>query len=125
MSLEQIAQSLGLPGLLILVWYLLEIQKGKRAEKSDEAKNKIEEAKVAALTLGFQTINTKIDTHERAEFAHHATTREAIVSMHTAMANQFEFTPPPQEAPLPPTRKETPPKGTYFHGRAGTKGGDR
>lgn len=120
MSLEEFAKTLGLPGLFVLVWYLLEIQKGRRAEKADEAKNKIEEAKVQALTIGFQSINTKIDTHERAEFEHHAKTREAVSAMHTAMANQFDFTPPPQEMPKKPA---TPPKGTYYIGRAGTKGG--
>ena len=120
MTFDDIARNFGLPGLLILVWYLLEIQKGRRAEKADEARNKIEEQKVVAMTVGFQSLNSKIDDHQAAEFEHHARVRETIAGMHTAFATQFDLTPPPQE---PPRKPVTPARGTYFLGRAGTKGG--
>lgn len=134
MTFDEIVKTLGLPGLLILVWYLLELQKAKRAEKADEAKSKLEEQrlkiedqKIAAMTAGFQALIAKLDGHQHDEFEHHAQTREAIVAMHVAMANQFDFTPPPQEPPKPPPKKfPTPPQGTtYSYGRPGTKGGDR
>jgi len=123
MSLEQFATSLGLPGLLILVWYLLEIQKGRRAEKVDDARAKLEDRKIEAMTLGFTALNTQLDTHERAEFEHHAKTREVIVSLHAAIANQFDMTPPPHEPPK--QTRNTPGRGTEYHHRAGTKGGER
>lgn len=126
MSVEEFAKTLGLPGLLVLVWYLLEIQRGRRAEKADEAKNKIEERKIDALTVGFQTLSGKIDTHQRDEFEHHATTREAIVGLHTSFANQFDLTPPPREPPELPRAKpsrNTPARGTEYFQRPRTKGG--
>lgn len=122
MSIEEFAKTLGLPGLLVLVWYLLEIQRGRRAEKVEDAKAKLEEKKIDALTTGFHALAAKIDDHQRDEFEHHAKTREAIAGLHASFANQFDLTPPPREPPVKPVRK-TPPRGSeYFH-RPGTKGG--
>jgi hypothetical protein len=135
MDAEKIATLFGLPGLIIAVWYLLETQKNKRLEKESESKAKarereadLEEKKIAAMTTAFQSLNTKIEEHQRDEFEHHAQTREAIVGLHTSFANQFDLTPPPQlAAPVPeplPARKQgradTPGRGTYFM-RPGTK----
>lgn len=122
MSLEEIVKTLGLPGLLICVWYLLEIQKGRRAEKSDDAKAKLEDKKIDALTVGFQALAAKIDDHQRDEFEHHAKTREAIAGLHASFANQFDLTPPPREPPAKPSRN-TPARGTEYFMRPSTKGG--
>jgi hypothetical protein len=131
-SLDEVAKSLGIPGIMLCFWYLLELRKDRRAEKAEDAKNKLEarrleleEARIQAMTAGFQLLAAKIDEHQRDEFEHHATTREAIVGLHTSLANHFDLTPPPQEPPKP-RRGGTPPKGVessgyHFH-RPGTKG---
>jgi hypothetical protein len=78
MDLEKVAYSFGLPGLLIFIWYLLERQKNIRLEKSDEAKLKIEDKKVDALTIGFQSLSGKIDAHAVTDIKSHSELFEKV-----------------------------------------------
>lgn len=81
MSIEQLATSFGLPGFLVLVWYLLETAKGKRQEKAETERNQIEKDKVAAMTVGFQSIGSKLDEHTKVDLAHHAKVAESIAKL--------------------------------------------
>ena len=71
MEISEFAKSLGVPGLLIGVWYLLELAKNKRQEKADERHAAIEQAKVAAMAQGFTILLEKIDEHMRTDLQSH------------------------------------------------------
>lgn len=61
MNLEEFAKTLGLPGLVVLVWYLLEVRRSK-----------VEEAKVVAMGEGFRSLSAQITAHQRADLESHA-----------------------------------------------------
>ena len=64
MNLEEFAMKFGLPGLLILVWYLIERIRLNRHYAS-------EDKKTDALTAGFTSLGSKLDTHARADIESH------------------------------------------------------
>lgn len=61
MNLEEFAKTLGLPGLVVLVWYLLEVRRSK-----------VEEAKVVAMGEGFRALSAQISAHQTADLESHA-----------------------------------------------------
>lgn len=61
MNLEEFARTLGLPGLVVLVWYMLEVRRSK-----------VEEAKVVAMGEGFRSLSAQIAAHQRADLESHA-----------------------------------------------------
>lgn len=61
MSVDEFAKTLGLPGLVVLVWYLLEVRRSK-----------VEEAKVVAMGEGFRSLSGQIQAHETADLKSHA-----------------------------------------------------
>ena len=61
MNIEEFAKTLGLPGLVVLVWYLLEVRRSK-----------VEEAKVVAMGEGFKALSAQIAAHQRADLESHA-----------------------------------------------------
>lgn len=92
LDLEKFAYSFGLPGLLIVAWYLIEQAKGRRSEKAEEAKSKLEEKRMAnehelagrkldiedkkasAMMLGFQSLtgmHATLEEHTRVDLEHH------------------------------------------------------
>lgn len=71
MQLEQLALQLGLAGFLVLVWYRLELIRIKNHAVT-------EDKKTAALTVGFQSLGGKIDTHTSADLESHARLLESV-----------------------------------------------
>lgn len=67
MNLEEFAKTLGLPGLIVLVWYLLEVRRSK-----------VEEAKVVAMGEGFRALSSQIQAHETADLRSHAEMATAL-----------------------------------------------
>lgn len=78
MSVEQFATSLGLPGLLILVWFLLQKARDERQAKLDEQKLTIEEKRVdamfemsKAMATGFTSLVQLVATNHSADIESH------------------------------------------------------
>ena len=124
MDLMEFAKSLGFPGLIVLVWFLLEQQKGRRAEKVEERKLAIEERKAEALTVGFTSLAGKIDAHQLADMQSHKEMSSSIARLEGKLDTIHEFTPVNQ--PIP---RKTPaqgiPSGDYMYTRPKTQGGGR
>ncbi len=115
MDIEKALTAFGLPGVLVLVWYLLQVAKGKRDEKEADIKAKleekrlaVEEAKVAAMTVGFQSLGSKLDHHTTVDLAHHAKVAESIAKLDgkiDGVLDQADRFTPVQSVPL--SRKES------------------
>lgn len=69
--MEQVALQLGLAGLIVLVWYRLERARITATSLTDQQRTE-------ALTIGFQSIGGKIDTHTAADLESHAQLKEQI-----------------------------------------------
>jgi hypothetical protein len=82
----EIAKVLGLPGLVVMVWYLIERDRTKNAAKA-------ESERTTALTVGFQSLHGKLDDHARDEGDRHAETREAIVDLRARFDILHDLTP--------------------------------
>lgn len=106
MSLEQLATNFGLPGFLILIWYLLERARMARSDKTEQDKLVIENRKVDAMTIGFQTLGAGLVNVEKS-----VVRLDAKVDTLIDMGDRF--TPPPQEVPRKP---RTPAQGTPLAG---------
>lgn len=71
MSFEQVALQLGLAGVIVMVWYRLEMARLNRQAIT-------EDKKTAALTVGFQSLGNRIDHHTTADLASHAQLLEQV-----------------------------------------------
>jgi hypothetical protein len=78
MNLEEFAKTLGLPGLVVLVWYLLEVRRAKAFEIIEARRSDVEEAKVTAMGEGFRSLSTQIQAHETADLRSHAEMATAL-----------------------------------------------
>jgi hypothetical protein len=62
----------GFAGLLILVYFLLQRDRDKRAAALDQQKLTIEEKKAEAMTAGFTSLARKIDDHHTSDLEAHS-----------------------------------------------------
>jgi hypothetical protein len=116
MSIEEIAKHFGLPGFMLFIWYLYGRAQNARLEKAEEKRMEIEEKKVAAMTIGFQTLGAGL-----------VNVRETVARLDEKVDTLIDmgdrFTPPPQEIPRG-TRARTNPEGVPI-GAIGTYGPKR
>lgn len=118
----EVAKVLGLPGLVVVVWYLIERDRTRSNAKA-------EADRTAAMTVGFQSLSGKIDSHASEDAERHGETREAIVDLRARFDVLHDLTPvegPPRQHPRPKTN----PRGVqagYYGPRPGTRddGGER
>jgi hypothetical protein len=116
-AIIEIGKVLGLPGLVMMVWYLLERDRQKNAAKA-------ESERTAAMTIGFQSLSGKLDSHAQDDADRHGETREAIVDLRARFDVLHDLTPVGHEV----VRRVTPPQGVpvspgyYAPRRPGTKG---
>lgn len=109
-DLTTIGKVLGLPGAMILVWYLLEKQRTDRNAKLELAKVAAENQKTQAMETGFRSIAAKIDEHSLADLESHGEQNERIARIESA---------------LNITKRQTPPRGIREVRRAQTQDGER
>lgn len=81
MSFEEIAANLGVPGVMIACWYLLEMAKVRRQGLADRDTTEIRKAEVEAMRKGFETLGTKIDEHTRVDLRHHSSVLEGVTEL--------------------------------------------
>lgn len=81
MDLEKVATLFGLPGLMLGLWYLLATAQNRRLAEQDKSRADLEEKRIAAMTLGFQTLGTVINNHTKDDLAHHGKVSEAIAKL--------------------------------------------
>lgn len=72
MNLEEFAKTLGLPGLVVLVWYLLEVRRSKAFEIMEARRSDVEEKKAVAMGEGFRSLSGQISTHQAVDLESHA-----------------------------------------------------
>ena len=72
MNLEEFAKTLGLPGLVVLVWYLLEVRRAKAFEIIEARRSDVEEKKAVAMGEGFRSLSGQISTHQAVDLESHA-----------------------------------------------------
>lgn len=118
MDLMEIAKSFGFPGLIVCVWYLLETQKGKRLEKVEAQKLAVEERKADAMTVGFQALASKIDTHQVVDIQSHEKMATSIARVESKLDMIHGFT-PVEGVPIEPQRRVTPASGVPVGGYYG------
>lgn len=67
-----LGKTLGLPGVFVLVWYLLEKARGERQAKVEEQKVAADNKKTEAMEEGFRALANMIADHAQADHAAHA-----------------------------------------------------
>lgn len=94
---------LGLPGAMILIWYLLEKSRGDRLAKIEQqkiaAESKTEEQRIAAenrktdaMEEGFRSLANMFATHAQADTKAHAAMTERLAAVETTLG--IRKTPP-------------------------------
>lgn len=78
MNVEEFAKTLGLPGLVIVAWYMLERLRIERVGKAEETRAKVDEARATAMAEGFRSISAQISAHQSADLQSHAEMAEAL-----------------------------------------------
>lgn len=99
----EIGKVLGLPGLVMMVWYLLERDRQKNSAKA-------ESERTAAMTVGFTSLSGKLDSHAQDDADRHGETREAIVDLRARFDVMHDLT-PVESAPRQHVRAKTNPRG--------------
>lgn len=102
-DLSEFGKVFGLPGLLVLIWFLLERDKNKRNEKLETAKIAVEDKKADAMTAGFTSLSGKIDT----DIASHREMAEGIAELHGKIDQALIDRTPVEQ----PARRATPARG--------------
>lgn len=87
-----VGKVLGLPGAMILVWYLLEKARGERGAKVEELKVAAENKKTDAMEEGFRSLANMIADHSQADTASHAGMTERLAAIETSLG--IRKTPP-------------------------------
>jgi hypothetical protein len=104
----------GFAGLLILVYFLLQRDRDKRAAALDQQKLTIEEKKAEAMTAGFTSLARKIDDHHTSDLEAHsemtAGLGEIKGQLNEARWYREEITNP---GATPPRGVRTPRRGTH------------
>jgi predicted polyphosphate/ATP-dependent NAD kinase len=105
-----VGKVLGLPGAMILVWYLLEKARGERAAKVEEQKIAAENKKTEAMEEGFRSLASMIADHAQADTEAHGKMAEHLAAIESTLSI-----------------RKTPPQGVQVRevNRARTHGGDR
>lgn len=111
-----VAKVVGVPGLVVLVWYLLELRRLKAADAIDARRSKVEEQKVLAMGEGFRALSQQISAHQTADLESHADMAERLaridkgldVAQAQAQARAERQQPNPSLRVLRPTTGETP-----------------
>lgn len=76
---------LGLPGVCVLVWYLLERQRGKREEKDNEQRIDAENRRTTALETGFRSLAELVADHRNADQEAHSKQDERMAAIETTL----------------------------------------
>lgn len=91
-----VGKVLGLPGAMILVWYLLEKARGERQAKVEEqkiaaeakaaeARTAAENRKTDAMEAGFQAIANMVADHAQADTHAHGQVTERLAAIESAL----------------------------------------
>jgi hypothetical protein len=83
---------LGLPGAMILVWYLLEKSRGERQSKVDEQKIAAENKKTEAMEAGFRSLADLVTDHAQADQVAHGQMIERLAVVESTL--NIRKTPP-------------------------------
>ena len=78
MNLEEFAKTLGLPGLVVLVWYLMEVRRMKSNGEIEARRSHVEEQKVIAMGEGFRSLSQQISAHQTADLESHGEMANAL-----------------------------------------------
>lgn len=103
-DLVQLGKTLGIPGVMILVWYLLEKQRGDRAAvadaqrvaaeaKANEQRTAAENKKTEAMEEGFRSLASMIADHAQSDTESHANMGERLAAIETTLGTRVK-TPP-------------------------------
>jgi hypothetical protein len=107
MDVQQFATSLGLPGLLILVWWQLQKARDERQAKLEEKKLDVEEKRVDALFEMSKAMATGFTSLVQLVASNHAADIESHQELATGLAelkgklDEFSWRTPPQGTRLP------------------------
>lgn len=80
-----VAKVLGLPGLVVAVWFLLERARIRANGEAEKAKAHAEEAKANAVAEGFRSLSAQITAHQTADMQSHAEMAEALAGVAMGM----------------------------------------
>lgn len=81
-----VGKVLGLPGAMILVWYLLERARGERGAKVEEQKIAAENKKTEAMEEGFRSLANMIADHSQADTSAHASMTERLAAIESTLS---------------------------------------
>ena len=81
-----LGKTLGLPGVFVLVWYLLEKARGERQAKVDEAKVAADNRKTEAMEEGFRSLASMIGDHAQADQEAHAKQVDRLAAIETHLS---------------------------------------
>jgi hypothetical protein len=130
-SLAELAKTLGVPGLVLGIWYLLEHARIKQAAVSEKQRNEVESKKADAMTVGFSSLATRIDTHHTADIQSHAELAAGLARIEGIAAGRQQQAAEDSQVKELPTepKRRTPPKGVpagarYHFARTATNGDD-
>jgi len=91
----EVAKVLGLPGLVVVVWYLIEQKRMAHSAKVEEGRN-------AALADGFKSLVGKFDTHASEDADRHGETQKELAALGGAIYTALDLTPIRQQRPKTP-----------------------
>ena len=108
MDIEKFATTLGLPGLLILVWYLLQRARDDRQAKLDEQKLSMENRRIDSMFELAKTMATGYSSLVQVMASNHAQDIESHQDLATGIAEikgklDESWRTPPHGLPRPPT----------------------
>lgn len=110
-SIIAIGKVLGIPGVVILCWYLLEVRKSDRSKAEEASKAEQQRAndkraaalermridaenrRTEAMTKGFESLGQLIAEHSRADLESHAEQTERIARIEGALEIRRRVTP--------------------------------
>jgi hypothetical protein len=105
-DLAEFGKVFGLPGLVIVAWFLLQRDTNRRNEKLEEQKIGVEREKANAMTVGFQSLSGQISTHQSADLASHREMAEGLAELHGKIDQALI-----DRTPVESVRRVTPPRG--------------
>lgn len=88
MSLSDLAtlgKTLGIPGVMILVWFLLEKGRGERAHKLDEQRIAADNKKTGAMEEGFRSLANMVADHAQTDTESHGAMTERLAAIETQL----------------------------------------
>lgn len=104
-----LGKTLGIPGVMILVWYLLEKQRGDRQATAEQQKiaaeaetqkqrTAAENRRTDAMEEGFRALASMVADHAQADTDSHAKQGERLAAIEATLAMRKT---PPQGTPIP------------------------